>query len=111
MSELAGSWLPAGAAVYLCSSGKGHDTLLSGPSQCLSPPTCPACLPACLPPAAHLDDHNSRTAAEKRINYGVAPLDLAPFKALRWQRRRLVEADGGGASQQLQPPEVRCGAA
>ncbi|KAL4434111.1 hypothetical protein ABPG75_000552 [Micractinium tetrahymenae] len=42
---------------------------------------------------AQLDEHNSRNAAgDKRINYAVAPLDLAPYKALRWQHRRLVAA-------------------
>ncbi len=56
-------------------------------------------------PADHLDEHNRKLSAsaseEKRINYAVASLDLAPFKALRWQRRRLLAASQGGpASQQ-----------
>jgi hypothetical protein len=99
-------------AAQLSGSGKQHAILFRGPLQCM--PTHPALPCPGLPlPAAHMDDHNGRSAAEKRINYGVAPLDLAPFKALRWQRRRLVEVEGGDASQQQQqePPEVRRGAA
>lgn len=63
-------------------------------------------IPACpsFSTAGHLNDYNSGLSeaakAEKAINHVVAPLDLAPYKALRWQRRRLV---GGGASQQPVP--------
>lgn len=35
----------------------------------------------------------SEASKDKRVNYVVADLDLKPFKALRWQRRRLVALD------------------
>ncbi|KAI3434817.1 hypothetical protein D9Q98_002874 [Chlorella vulgaris] len=52
---------------------------------------------------AALDEHNSGSAAaEKRVQYEVGTLDMAPFKALRWQQKRLVEleveAGGGGGN-------------
>lgn len=54
-------------------------------------------------PTAALDEHNSGSAAaEKRVQYEVGTLDMAPFKALRWQQKRLVEleveAGGGGGN-------------
>jgi hypothetical protein len=38
----------------------------------------------------------AQASAEKRVQYEVAPLDLAPYRALRWQRLTLVEGGGGG---------------
>jgi hypothetical protein len=54
-------------------------------------------------PTAALEEHNSGSvAAEKRVQYEVGTLDMAPFKALRWQQKRLVEleveAGGGGGN-------------
>lgn len=50
----------------------------------------------------------SAAKPEKMINYEVQPLDLAPFKALRWQRRRWVDASqADGASQQAAQLTVR----
>lgn len=46
----------------------------------------------------HLDQINDKLPEESRINHLVAPLDLAPFKALRWQRRSLLDTP---SSQQL----------
>ncbi|PSC73147.1 crossover junction endonuclease EME1-like isoform B [Micractinium conductrix] len=50
---------------------------------------------------AALDDHNSSAPADKQVAYAVSTLDLAPYKCLRWQRRRLVDGgagEGGGPS-------------
>ncbi|PRW57835.1 crossover junction endonuclease EME1B-like [Chlorella sorokiniana] len=55
----------------------------------------------------HLDEYNRKLSAaateEKRINYAVAALDLAPFKALRWQRRQVLGAAAQGAPASQQP--------